>query len=125
MDKWQAQDAFWNSFGIPAYDEHSFRTVGELSEKMWITYNAEIGVVDQELTLNASIWHRSSSWAAISKKANEIAEAIKHGRMYKVDGGLFWIKSPEGSPLAQRMDSDGDEETKRIYLSVNAEALTE
>lgn len=126
-DKWQIQDQFWNSFGIPAYDENSVfsQEKDQIPAYPHITYEAQNGVWNQNLSLSASLWYRSTSWREISQKADEILAYIKHGVMLKVDQGYFWIKAPEGTPFAQRMGSDGDDLIKRIYLSVNAEALTE
>ena len=38
-NKWQAIDRFWNSFGIPAYDESS---VPQGATMPYITYHAEV-----------------------------------------------------------------------------------
>ena len=126
MDKWQAQDQFWNSFGIPAYDENTVFSEGDEPAYPHITYEAQNGVMGQQLGLSASIWYRSESWAAISQKADEILARVKHGVIIMVNGGYFWIKLPETTPFAQRVGNDGsDELVKRIYISLSAESLTE
>lgn len=125
MDNWQVQDSFWNSFGIPAYDENTVFTGGTMPAYPHITYEAQNGIFEQELSLSASLWYRSNSWAEISQKADEILNRIKHGIIIKTDNGYFWIKSPEGSPSAQRMSVEGDSSIRRIVLMVNAEALAE
>ena len=83
MDKWQAIDKFWNSFGIPAYDENTVVTGDNSPTPPYITYNAVTSRVGQEISLTASIWYRGYSWKEVSEKANEIAEAIGYG--YKLE----------------------------------------
>lgn len=122
MDKWQAIDTFWNSFGIPAYDQNSVDTGEDSPQLPYITYEAQTGALDQVLTLTGSIWYRSSSWREISQKADEIAETIGYGyHIENVDGGYLWIV--KGQPFAQRM-SDEDDMIRRIYIMLNAEFLT-
>lgn len=124
-DTWQIQDQFWNSFGIPAYDENTVFDKDEMPAYPHITYEAQNGIWNQNLSLSASIWYRSTRWEEASQKANEILARINRGLILKVDQGYFWIKAPEGTPFAQRVGTDGDDQVKRIYISINAEALTE
>lgn len=123
MNKWQAIDSFWNSFGIPAYDENTVAT-GENSPQMpYITYSALTGSVGQSLSLTASLWYKGYSWAEISRKADQIAEAIGYGfTLVNVDGGYVYITL--GQPYAQRMNDPDDDSIRRIYLILNAEFLT-
>ena len=123
MDKWQAINTFWNSFGIPAYDVNSVDTGENAPALPYITYEAQTGALDQILTLTASLWYRSSSWADISNKADQIAETIGAGyAIMQVDGGYLWIT--RGQPFAQRMNDPSDDKIKRIYIITNAEFLT-
>lgn len=127
MNKWQTQDAFWNSFGIPAYDENVVFTEDEMPSYPHITYQAMSGVMGQTLVVSASVWDRSPSWARISQKADEILKRIaEEGHViFKIDTGYFWITIPENTPFAQRMASGSDDdEVKRIYITVDAECLT-
>lgn len=124
-DQWQVQNDFWNSFGLPAYDENTVFTAGTMPAYPHITYEAKIGIWDQDLSLSASLWYKSTSWKEISQKADEILADIVHGKMIKIKGGYFWIKTPSGTPFAQRMSAEGDASLRRILLTVIAEALTE
>lgn len=126
MDKWQAQDQFWNSFGLPAFDENTAIDKGDIDSVGYITYQAMAGVLGQTLPLSASIWYRSQYWKEISEKADEILRRIYNGVVVSINGGYFWLKVPDGTPFAQRMDSgDPDGIVKRIYLSIEAECLTD
>lgn len=123
MNKWQAIDTFWNSFGIPAYDQSSVYSGENSPQTPYITYEAQTGAVGQKLSLTASIWYRSTSWQTISQKADEIAEYIGVGYgILDVDGGYLWIV--RGQPFAQRMNDPEDDMIRRIYIIVDAEFLT-
>lgn len=123
MDKWQAIHNFWNSFGIPAYDENTVNTGEESPNPPYITYNALTGAVGQSLNLTASIWYKGYSWEEISQKADAIAEAIGYGfTLENVDGGYIYITL--GQPFAQRMNDPEDDSIRRVYLILNAEFLT-
>lgn len=120
-DKAQALQEFWSSFGLPAYDAI---TVPDDAQMPYITYTVATDSMDSVLPLNASLWYRSSSWAEISRKAEEIARAIaEHGYMiYNVEGGYLWLV--KGTPFAQRMRDENDSSIRRIYLNITAEYLT-
>ena len=121
MDKAQAIHQFWSGFGLPAYDEN---TVDEDAEFPYITYSVATGSIEDFILLTASLWYRSTSWAAISRKADEIAQAITdmNPPAIKIDGGRVYLS--KGSPFAQRMAEESDDSVRRIYMNVYAEFLT-
>lgn len=121
MDKAQTIHNFWSGFGLPAYDE---QTVPDEAVLPYITYDVKTDSIEGMLTLNASIWYKGTSWANVTKKAEEIAEYIVKMRppTIKLDEGRLYLT--KGTPFAQRL-SDEDESVRRIYLMVNAEFLTE
>jgi hypothetical protein len=134
LDKWQAQQAFWEGFGLPAYDE---RTVpeevwNEVLQKMvkvempYITYEAVGGDLGAQTTISASLWYRSNSWAEISQKADQIAQqiALAEKPAIKIDNGFMKVRLPDGMPFAQRMDEPSDKQVRRIVLTVEIEFLT-
>ena len=121
MNKAQAIHAFWSGFGLPAYDQY---TVPQDAQMPYITYSVMTGALNDMMVMNASLWYRSSSWEAITIKADQIAQAIGNTgyAIRAVDGGYLWLT--QGSPFAQRMSDDADRDIRRIYLNVNAEFLT-
>lgn len=120
MNKWQAINAFWNSFEIPAYDENS---IPETASMPYITYSATISGFEAPVTLTASLWYRQTSWQNISLKADEIARYIGHAyKTIKLDDGYMVIT--QGNTFAQRM-SDEDDSIKRIYLMIDVEFYTQ
>ena len=123
MNKWEALQEFWSSFGWEAYDENSVDTGAFSPSLPYITYAAQIGSVGQILSLTASLWDKSTSWKSVSDKADEISGRIGYGyELVKVDGGYLYLT--QGQPFAQRMSDPEDSEIKRIYIILNAEFLT-
>lgn len=132
-DKWQAQQAFWGSFGIPAFDERTVPDeVPDANGKMvklempYLTYEAVGGNLEERTTVNASLWYRSNSWAEISQKADYIAEQIATTQIpsIKIKNGYMMIRLPDGTPFAQRMDEPNDRQVRRIVMTVEIEFLT-
>lgn len=122
-NKWQAQQTFWSSFGIPAYDEN---TVPDGATMPYITYEAVSGNLGAQTTISASLWYRSNSWAEISQKADQIAQqiALAEKPAIKIDNGFMKVRLPDGMPFAQRMDEPNDKQVRRIVLTVEIEFLT-
>lgn len=119
MNKAQALNSFWNSFGLFAYDEN---TVPKNAQMPYITYNVATGAIDDFVALNASLWYHETSWKNIQEKADEIAEYIGQSRTIKIDKGYLYIT--QGTPFSQRM-SDENPDVRRIYLNLAVEYLTE
>lgn len=121
MTKDEAIYSFYSGFGLPAYDEN---TVPEGSALPYITYFVSTDSIGNMVILSASLWYRSTSWAAIQNKADEIAAALGHGgKIIKIDNGYLWLV--KGSPFAQRMSEPSDKMVRRIIININAEFLTE
>lgn len=119
MDKEQALQNFWSSFGIPAYDESS---VPLNASEPYITYSVATGSIEDVISLTATIWYRGTSWAGVTKKKNEIAEHIGvGGKVIKLDSGYAWIT--RGSTFAQRL-TEQDDSIRAYYLQIQAEFLT-
>ncbi len=127
MDKAQAIHQFWSGFTWPAIDEQSSydeesKDQLSLGDK-YITYEVGTSNLGEPIALTASLWHRSTSWEEISKKADEIAAYIGYGgRSIMVDGGYLWLKL--SSPFARRMPVEADYDWRRIYLTIQADFLT-
>lgn len=121
MDKWQAQDAFWGSFGLPAYDSN---TVPFDATMPYITYEAVSSRLGAVSMITASIWYRSKSWRDISTKAGEIETLIYNmAPSVAINNGRYKVRLPESMSFAQRM-SDPDPDVRRIVLNVELEFLT-
>lgn len=119
MDKIQAVQGFLKQFGIPAYDSG---TIPDDAELPYLTYaNLPCDSFGATVPMTISLWYRSTNWADISRKAEEISYGItRGGRMLTFDDGAVWIR--KGTPWAQRM-SDPDDSIRRIVLNVELEFL--
>lgn len=124
MDKAQALQEFWSSFGLAAFDENSaYDERIELPES-YITYEVQTANINNSVDLSASLWYKSTSWKEITQKANDIAYYIGYGgRVVQVLNGYIWIK--QGTPFAQRMAVEQDDNMRRIYLSISVDFLTD
>lgn len=122
MDKEQALNEFWNSFGIPAYDE---ATVPDKTTMPYITYSMATGSLGDVIPLTATIWYYSSTWKEITQKKDEIATRIGiGGQVVKLDNGYMWLC--RGTTFAQRIpDASDNEFVRAYYLQLQAEFLTE
>ena len=123
MNKAQGLHQFWSSFGIAAFDEISaYDERLELPDN-YITYEVQTANFGNSVALTASLWYRSTSWAEISQKADEIAEYIGWGgKVIQIDGGYMWVKL--GSPFAQRMAVEDNDSIRRIILNVAVDFMT-
>lgn len=119
MDKEQAIYNFWSSFGLTAYDE---TVIPDNAKMPYITYSVSTGNIGDVVSMTASLWYRSTSWADITKLKNRIAEYIGvGGKSIPIEGGYMWVT--RGAPFAQRM-GDEDGQVRRIYLQIHTEFLT-
>lgn len=123
MNKEQALHQFWSSFGLTAYDENTVPDNAlAVNGGKYLTYNVATASLDEPTPLYANLWYKSSSWAEITVKANEISGAIgRGGTIVPFDGGKIWIC--RGTPFSQRMPDD-DDTIRRIYINVMAEYLS-
>lgn len=121
MTKAQAIQAFWEGFGLTAYDE---TTVPDDAQFPYITYSVQTDSIGNTNYLSASLWYKSYSWKEISEKAEAIAEHIvtMMPPTIPIDGGRLYIS--KGTPFAQRMAEASNDMIRRIVLNVNFEFLT-
>ena len=122
MDKFQALQSFWSSFGIPAFDENTVPTADDKPTYPYITYDAIDGSLGDYVAMSGSIWDYGTSWARITTKLAQIETAIgRGGKLIQIDGGAIWIK--RGNPFAQRL-SDSNDMVRRIFINIEAEYIT-
>ena len=119
LNKPQALQAFWERFGVAAYDEN---TVPENAAFPRITWTYAEDDFERPVALSASVWDRSYSWARVQTLAETIRLEIGYGGiLIPCEGGQIWLKT--GAPFAQRMGDD-DDAIRRIYINIEAEFLT-
>lgn len=127
MDSSEALNAFWNSFGWEAIDEMSSYDEGAIEAlnipDHYITYEVQIGELGEPVALTGSLWHRSTSWALIEAKAQQICRTIGEGGIKQpYTGGQIWIT--RRMPSYQRMPDESNYDMRRIIININAEFLS-
>lgn len=121
MDREQTLHQFWSSFGLKAYDENTVPD-NAMADDKYLTYSVVVSNFDEPSLASASLWYKSTSWAGITAKSEEINAALgRGGKVLPFDHGYLWIK--RGTPFAQRMGDD-DDTIRRIYLNVELEYIT-
>lgn len=133
MNKQQAYNAFWNSFGVLAFEENSVpddKTIDALissgvaeAKYPYIAYQVLIDDLGNAVFPTASIYDKSTSWERSDKLANTISERIEDMDTLALDneGRMFITK---GSPFAQHQLEDRDLSIRRIILNLGVEFFT-
>lgn len=110
---------FFSGFGIPAYTEYNPPDDAELP---YITYQQIEPNWRDSGTLYARVWYRSTSYAEINAKVDEIRRAVGEGIGLPTPGGAVYLsKAPM---FAQNMPMEGDDTLKVVYLLFNIDAPT-
>ena len=110
---------FFSGFGIPAYVEYA---PPEEAELPYITYQAVEPSWEDTASLYARIWYRSTSYADINAKVDEIKGAVGQGiSLPTADGAVYLTR---GTPFAQNMPMEGDDTLKVVYLLFSIQAPT-
>lgn len=133
MNKQQAYNAFWNGFGVLAFEENSVPSdevfnalieAGKASSKFpYITYQVITDDISGAVFPTASIWDKSNSWERSDLLSNTIAESIQRMNTIRLDDGRMFIT--KGSPFAQHMAEEGDPSIRRIILNLGVQFFTE
>lgn len=113
---------FMSGFGLTAWEENAVPT-GDDADFPYLTYGLVTDSFGVDLSMTASLWYRSTSWAAASEKTDEISRRIgRDGIILPCDGGGVWIR--RGTPFAQTMGDPADDMVKRMYINLTLEFLT-
>lgn len=121
MDKTQAIDAFFSSFGWPAFDENCVETE---NERFYITYEAATGSDGELILTNPALYGYTNSYEKLEKKAAEIYNRMITMRppSIPIDGGRLVILP--GSPEFSRRIDSGSAEWKKIVMQIYLAFLT-
>lgn len=123
MTKGAALFRFFSSFGLLAYEENSVPTGEDSPKYPYLTYQAVFDDLNYEIPISCSLWYRTTSWVEPNAKTAEISKGIgRGGKLVFCDDGAIWIK--RGSPFAQNMSEDSDDQIKRIYINLSVEFMT-
>lgn len=121
MNKWQSLNAFWNSFGIPAYDENS---VPDNAQMPYITYSAMIAPMGVRTAINASVWYYGTDWRDVSLKVDEISNSLNSYVLIELENDEYLMLSKgEASIFAQRIADETSDNVRRAYITIAGEYL--
>lgn len=116
MDKYQALQGFFSSFGLKAYNEIGMPT-GENAPKLpYITYEVQVSDWETRVSTTFSVWYREATWANIYRKSEEIRRKLKSMNTVKYDKGCICITS--GSPMITYMGDAADDKIKRAVFNI-------
>lgn len=116
MNREQAFDSFWNSFGVVAYDENSVPNDAPVKK---LTYDLVINGFGIPTAITVNIYDISTSWKSVTDILHDIEHRIScGGATIKFDNGVIWLK--EGTPFAQRFGDDNDT-IRRIIVNIEIE----
>ncbi len=118
MNREQALNDFWNSFGVKAYDVN---TVPDDAPDKKITYEVVVSDLNNQVPCTIYIYDRSTSWKGVTNIQYLIDERLKNGGVtIPFDGGVIWIC--KASPFALRLDGEKDT-IRRIAINLQIEYL--
>lgn len=115
---------FLASFGLPAYEENAVYDLDGAPQFPYMTFESVGDYAGNTVSINISLWYRSTSWADCNAKTDEIGAAIGYGgKILPYDNGAVWVK--RGTPFAQNMGDMTDDLIKRKVIALNIEYLSE
>lgn len=112
---------FLSGFDISAYPSSS---TPDQADFPYLTYDLVIsgGWDAGEVSMAVNVWYRTSSEAILNTKVRQISAAIGTGGVFlPCDGGVVWVK--RGSPWAQSLSDESDNNIKRRYLNFDIEYI--
>lgn len=120
LNKEATLHAFWNGFGIPAYEEN---TIPKDAKLPYITYEVITdSLSDYNTALTAQIWYKSNSWKELNEKTEAISQALSSGVRLVCDAGNIMLY--RGSPFAQNRVDPSDSTVKGKLININADFIT-
>lgn len=120
MTKAEALHAFFSSFGLPAYEEHSVpvwldSAQTEENRPPYITYELLTAGRLETVQVTVNVWDISDSWVTVNAKADEILAAVTPFCRISFTGGA--AVAAAGEPFAQSW-ADGVYKRKILNLEL-------
>ena len=123
MNKYEALNEFWNSFGVPAYEMYSVPTGKDKPAFPYIVFTADVDNISEPVSLFANVYTRSNTWLGCNAIAERIAERVGLGGCcVPIEGGGMWIK--RGNGFMSNLGDDEDDLIKRKYIHIEVEFIT-
>jgi len=108
---------FFNSFGIPAYDEYS---VPDTAVLPYITYQQQFPNWREVTSISARVWYAANTYEDLFAKVDEISDKIGEGHLITFDGGSLYLFKDSIFSLVAPTDDDN---VKSVYLNIGLHAL--
>lgn len=119
MNKFEALNAFWSSFGLTAYDDSAVPSNAQLP---YLTYRNIDGEFTRPVQCDVSLWYYGTSLEPVTQKAMEIDAVLSNGgKLVGYTGGGFWIR--KGSPFYQTMGDASNDMIRRGIIITEIEYI--
>lgn len=116
----KALHKFYNSFGIPGYEENSVPVDAKMP---YITYNVVTnGLSDNNTPLLCNLYYKSDSWVAINKKTEEISNRLRFGEKLATEQGFIILY--RGDPFTLNVAENDDTSIKRKQINLSCDFIT-
>lgn len=120
MNKYKAMDAFFNSFGIPAYVENC---VPKTASMPYLTYEVITdSLSDTATALTCQLWYKSNAWKDINAKAETISLKLAIGAKLATDDGYIMLY--RGKPFSNNISDPNDTTIKCKVINITADFIT-
>lgn len=120
MTQEAALQAFFGSFGVPAY---SASAVPHDVIFPYLTYTPVTGLFGEEAAITVDLWFYTTEETAPNAMARELSARLGLGGVVlPCDGGAIWLT--RGLPFSQSLRDDTDPCIKRRYINISAQFLT-
>lgn len=128
MNKWEVQQAYWESFGLRAFNEQTVpATIPDDDGDMvplvppYITYEPAIGSINETVPISAKVWYYGTSNAEVTNKVTEMEPNVN--RVLEYDGGVLKVRKAERW-ARQAPEDPTDEQIRAIELNVEMEFIS-
>lgn len=129
MDKWEAQQQYWSSFGLRAFNEQTVPDFvpdgdGNSVELVppYITYQPVTGALNGQINASGRVWYKGNSWTPIFAKINEMERF--GNQEIPIDGGVMKVRIPVRG-FAQPLGDPNDAQLRTMAVNVEIEFLCE
>ena len=125
----KALHGFFSSFGLLAFTEYNvpdeYPDGNGVMQKVtlpYITYSLVEPSWRDSATMYARVWYRSTSYAEVTAKVDQIKAAVGECLSIPTPGGAVYLIP--GTPYTQNMPMEGDDTLKVVYMNFQIMATT-
>lgn len=112
----KALKSYFGSFGLPAYANES---VPDDVTMPYIVYPLKQPVWNEKTTMYCIVWYRTTGYAQLLAKVDEILADLEEGRRIETDDG-FVMLYPEPTLVQEYHDTENGARGMYISMSMNS-----